>query len=99
MNILWDEAKNTVNISKHGIDFADAAPVFTSPMLVAVDNREDYGETRYVGIGMLYGRVVVIVYTEPEDTPDTIRVISLRRAAKHEQTRYERELKNQLGAG
>jgi uncharacterized protein len=91
----WDEEKNTINIEKHGFDFTDAHEVFQAPMLTALDTREDYGEDRWIGIGSLRGRVVVIVFTELE--ADTIRIISLRRAVKHERLRYEQTLKDQLG--
>jgi len=45
----WDEAKNTANIRKHGIDFADAIDIFNHPMLAILDEREDYGEERWIG--------------------------------------------------
>jgi uncharacterized DUF497 family protein len=45
MRIDWHEAKRDANLAKHGIDFADIAPVFASRMLVSVDTRQDYGET------------------------------------------------------
>ena len=97
MRFEWDEQKREANIAKHGLDFLDAPRIFTAPLLAALDEREDYGEDRWVGIGLLGGRVVVIVYVEPDE--DTIRVISLRKALAHEQRRYERYLKDELGAG
>ncbi|MCZ8057678.1 MULTISPECIES: BrnT family toxin [unclassified Microcystis] len=47
-------------------------------MVVELDERENYGEARFVAIGLLDGRVVVIVYTEPDN--QTIHIISLRKA-------------------
>ena len=44
MRLEWDERKNQANIQKHGLDFADAGKIFSMPMLVALDDREDYGE-------------------------------------------------------
>ncbi|WP_313929912.1 BrnT family toxin [Microcoleus sp. FACHB-SPT15] len=82
-------------MAKHGFNFADAPRIFDLPMLVALDEREDYGEDRWIGIGLLNGRVVVVVYTEPDD--ETIRIISLRKALSHERKRYEQYLKNRLG--
>ena len=67
------------------------------PMLVGPDDREDYGENRWIGIGLLRGRTVVVVYTEPED--DTVRIISLRKALNHERRDYEEELRDRLGTG
>ena len=95
MNFEWDERKNESNISKHGFDFADADRIFNLPMLVFFDDRQDYGEDRLVGIGLLDGRVVVVVYTEPDQ--ETIRIISLRKALSYERKRYEQYLKNRLG--
>ena len=97
MRCEWDERKNKINIRKHGLDFSDAWEIFTAPMLTAPDDREDYGEDRWIGIGMLRGRIVVIVFTERDE--DTIRVISLRKALRHERTKYEQTLRDQLGTG
>jgi len=66
MKFEWDERKNQSNLIKHGFDFAHAPGIFNSPMLVELDDREDYGEDRWIGIGLLSGRVVVVVYTELE---------------------------------
>ena len=43
MRFEWDDAKNQVNIRKHGLDFADAWEIFNMPMLIASDDRKDYG--------------------------------------------------------
>jgi uncharacterized protein len=94
MQFDWDERKNQSNLSKHGFDFADALRIFDLPMVVELDEREDYGEERCIGIGLLDGRVVV-VYSEPDE--NTIRIISLRKALSHERKRYEQYLKNRLG--
>ncbi len=85
----WDKKKNEINVQKHGFDFADAHEIFEGPMFVLPDQRKDYGEDRWVGIGSLKGQVVVITYTEHEDI---IRVISLRKALKHERKIYEKEI-------
>lgn len=95
MNFEWDERKNASNFAKHGFDFADAPGIFDFPMLVDLDVREAYGEDRWVGIGLLNGRIVVIVYTEPSE--QIIRIISLRKALSSERKRYEQYIKNRLG--
>jgi uncharacterized DUF497 family protein len=53
MQFEWDEAKNLENIRKHQIDFQDVYKVFDSPMLIEEDERFDYGEERWFGIGFL----------------------------------------------
>ena len=64
-------------------------------MLVDIDDREDYGEIRFVGFGFLKNLIVAIVFTELDE--QTIRVISLRRALKHEREYFENYIANELG--
>ena len=91
MKFEWDETKNKVNIRKHGLDFADAPEIFNGPMLIQLDTRHDYGEDRWVGIGFIQNRVVVVVYTE-RDNGETIRIVSLRKALKYERKRFEESI-------
>ena len=95
MQFVWDEKKRRENISKHGIDFRDAPEIFDGPMLVALDNLEDYGEDRFIGLGFIKEKVVVIAYSESEE--DTVRVISLRKANKNEREKFAEELAKRLG--
>jgi uncharacterized DUF497 family protein len=95
MKFEWDRQKNQSNIAKHQLDFADAYKVFKLPLRVSLDSRQDYGEERWIGVGLLDGRVVVIVFTEIDD--QTIRVISLRKALPYEQKSYEQYLRDELG--
>lgn len=83
----WDEGKNRENIRKHGIDLTDVVAVFDHPMLVCLDARRDYGEDRWIGVGLLRAMVAVVVYVEWTDE-DTIRIISARRATRHETREY-----------
>ncbi len=86
MQFEWDEEKNLENIRKHKIDFADVPGMFSSPMLINLDEREEYGETRWIGIGLLRNLVAVVVYTERGQY--TIRIISARKANRNERKRY-----------
>ena len=97
VNFEWDEEKRRTNISDRGLDFADAWEIFEGPILTALDEREDYGEDRWIGIGLLRGLVVVIVFTERSE--DRMRIISLRKALKHERIKYEQAIRNGLEAG
>lgn len=69
--------------------------VFDYPMLVSLDDREDYAEDRWIGIGLMDLRVVVIVFTETND--DMIRVVSFRKATNDERKRYEKAYKDEFG--
>ena len=77
----WDEKKRKLNLAKHGIDFADAPAIFDGPLVTVEDTRERYGEPRYIALGLLQDLVVSLVYTE---RGDEIRIISIRKALKHE---------------
>jgi hypothetical protein len=87
MQFEWDEAKNLENIRKHRIDFADVPDMFDGSMLVELDERTDYGEDRWIGIGFLRNGVAVVVWTERQG--DVIRIISARRANRYERQRFE----------
>ena len=80
MQFEWDERKRRINIKRRGIDFLDAPEIFQGPMLVSLDEKNDYGEDRYIGIGLLRNKAVVVVFTERH--PETIRIISVRKATK-----------------
>ena len=90
MKIEWDEEKNRANIGRHRIDFADVHPVFDGPMFVRLDTRRDYGEDRLIGIGFLHDAVVVVVFVEK--TGRTIRLISARKAERHEREKLEEQI-------
>lgn len=90
MQFEWDEAKNLENIRKHQIDFVDVPGIFDSAMLVELEERIDYGEERWVGIGFLRNGVAVVIWTERQD--DVIRIISARKANRYERKRFEQYL-------
>ena len=85
MEFVWDESKRRSNLQKHGLNFADAYWAFTDDAFVIVDDREDYGEDRYILLGLVYERIVVIAFTV---RGDVIRIISMRKANKREQKSY-----------
>ena len=92
MRFEWDEFKNALNIRKHGIDFIDVADIFNHPMLTFLDDGDNYGEPRWIALGRIHSLIGVVVYTERRG--DVIRIISARKATKHEVRRYERSLQN-----
>jgi hypothetical protein len=86
----WHDAKADANLQLHGVSFDLAMTVFSDPFAVErLDDREDYGEERFVIVGMAEGNVVLFVaYTEREER---IRIISARRATQYEQDDYFRQ--------
>jgi len=92
MRFEWDDAKNEINIRKHSIDFADVKNMFNHPMLTLLDDRDDYKEDCWIGIGWIQALVGVVVYTERHG--NVIRIISARKATKYEVLHYEQSIKN-----
>ncbi|UEM05531.1 BrnT family toxin [Skermanella rosea] len=85
MEFEWDPRKNESNLLKHLIDFDDARKIFLGPIQCAIDDRREYGETRYVAIGALDGVILTVVYTW---RGEICRIISARRADKDERSSY-----------
>lgn len=89
MRFTWDEAKRRSNLEKHGIDFADVPAMFEGDVFTIEDQRFDYGETRYMTLGLLKLRVIVVAHT---DDGEVMRIISARKATKHEEQKYFQEI-------
>ena len=91
MSYEWDERKRRANVKKHSIDFIDVPQVFDGDVVILPDERFDYGEPRFIAIGILKNLVVVVAYTERDEN---IRIISARKATKNEQIYYFQEIAN-----
>lgn len=86
MEVSFDPTKNAQNIELRGLSFERVAEFEFATAWILVDNRKDYGETRFRAFGFLGERLHALVFTE---TKVGIRVISFRKANKREETRYE----------
>lgn len=85
----WDDAKAESNIEKHGVSFEEACGVFRDPFAIELlDDRDDYGEDRYILIGMAAPGVLVVVYTVRDERN---RIISARRAEPNERRFYHEQ--------
>jgi len=83
----WDPYKARENRRKHGVDFTDAIAALEDPdRLETLDARYPYGEERTLTIGMASSRALFVVTTSREE--DLCRIISARRATRHEEDRY-----------
>lgn len=87
MKFEWHDAKAEANLQRHGVSFELATTVFKDCFAVErIDDRENYGEDRFVIIGMAEGGcLLLVVYVEREDR---VRLISARRATQLEQDDY-----------
>lgn len=82
----WDDGKAALNMARHGVTFAAARAVFTDAFALEWrDERVDYGEDRYIIIGLAAGRLLTVAYTL---RGDAIRIISARAAEPYERRRY-----------
>lgn len=85
----FDPKKNRANLAKHGIDFATAARIWDGFVFEREDTRRDYGETRFLSLGVVEERVVFVVYTWRAQKR---RLISARKANSDEQKIYRTAL-------
>jgi uncharacterized DUF497 family protein len=86
MEYCWDPDKADSNLSKHGIDFTDAAEALDDPYrLEDPDPYEDEERTRVLCLCKPW-TVLFVVAAEPEE--GVCRIISARRAERDEQERY-----------
>jgi uncharacterized DUF497 family protein len=85
----WDDDKAAANVAKHGVSFADARHVFADPHAFEFeDNRTDYGEERWIRVGMVGHRLLVVAVAYVE-RGHRFRIISAMPAPKPLRKRYE----------
>ena len=82
MKFEWDERKRRANLRKHGIDFVRVARYFDRLAVVGFDEREDYGEERWIAVGYLGNVLAVVVFTMPDE--EIVRLISARKVSRRE---------------
>lgn len=85
MDVEFDPAKRARTLRERGLDLARAGAIFEGFTLTFEDDREDYGEERYVTFGCMGRQVVACVWTMRGDNR---RIISLRKAEKDEREIY-----------
>ncbi len=86
MQFEWDTAKARANERKHAVSFEEAASIFRGVIIEWPDERQDYGEARFIALGIDSNGVVLnVVYTLRNET---IRIISAWKASKHERETY-----------
>ncbi len=85
MNFEWDDDKREANKAKHGVDFHAVEEFDWDSAVVRRDDRFEYGEARFVALGVIGPRLHVLAFTR---RASAIRVIGLRRANKREERAY-----------
>ena len=89
MLIEFDAVKRDKTLAERGLDFADAAQVFAGHQFTLKDERFDYNEARFITVGKLNNRMVVIVWTPRGNNR---RIISMRKCNEREQATYQNRL-------
>ena len=85
----WDASKARINLKKHAISFEEATSIFGDARAITIGAPILDGEERFVTVGFsTKGRLVVVAHT---DRNDRIRIISARKASRHERQQYEEE--------
>ena len=85
----WDDAKAASNLAKHDVSFEDARFVFDDDDWCELGTDTHSGETRFTNVGVVNG--VVLHVTTVETERGRTRIISARKAARHEQRIYENQ--------
>ena len=89
MKISYDPDKRAKTLAERGLDFDDAVRVFAGRTLTLPDERQDYGEIRYLTYGLLDDRMVAIVWTPRGETR---HIISMRKCNAREKTLFQAHL-------
>jgi uncharacterized protein len=94
MRITFDPAKRERTLRERNLDFRDAPRVFAGPRLTFEDPRFDYPEPRYITVGLLDRRMLILVWTPKEEIngEECRHMISMRKANGKEQARYLQRL-------
>lgn len=91
MKFEWDSEKDKTNRQKHNVNFFEACYVFSDKhMLSFYDEEHSDDEDRWITMGQsLSGRILVVIHTfRKSKDKESIRIISARKATKHEEKQY-----------
>lgn len=92
MQFEWDDTKATANLAKHGVAFDLASEVWDDPLHVIYPDRVEAGEQRWHAIGVVgHVALLLVVHSYPGETGSRVRIISARKATRHERKGYEQE--------
>jgi uncharacterized DUF497 family protein len=84
----WNETKNRSNKEKHGIDFESAITVFNDPLMLS--RVDEDGRWQTIGYSVGFILLLFVAHTFHEADEIVVRIISARRASKHERKHYEK---------
>jgi len=89
MRITFDQAKRDLTLKRRGLDFTRAGEVYAGLTATIVDDRFDYGETRFITAGHLDGCLIVVVWTQRGEAR---HIISMRHCHAKEEEIWRRRM-------
>ena len=91
LEFVWDPRKSEANFALRGFDFLFATQIFSGVTVERADDRRDYGEPRFVAIGVVDDICLTVVYTDRSKASGGIerRIISARLSNRRERMVYE----------
>ena len=89
MNLEFDQDKRDKTLKERELDFARAAEVFAGIHFTGQDTRVGYAEDRFITVGWLDARLIVLVWTPRGEVR---RIISMRKANDREKALYTSNL-------
>ena len=85
----WDENKNAINKTKHGIAFEEARSVFYDEEALVIDDIEhSEDEERFLILGLSAKANLLVVCHCLRESETVIRIISARKATSNERHQY-----------
>jgi len=84
----WDPRKAASNKRNHGITFEEAASCFADPFGLLLEDKAHPERAALIGVSQKV-RALFTVFVELAD--NSARIISARKATRHERRRYEEE--------
>lgn len=88
--IEYDEAKRQQTLIQRKLDMAEVNLVLAGPTLTFPDVRTNYGEERFLTVGYLRARMVIICWTP---RGGAYRIISMRKTNERETKTYRASLR------
>jgi uncharacterized DUF497 family protein len=82
----WDERKRLEVLSERGVDVLYAALIFEGDVLTRIDDRRNYGETRFISLGMVDDECFVVVHTE---RTGVMRLITAWKGGRDDRSEYQ----------
>ena len=93
LSFSWDERKNKENQRKHGVSFIEAKTVFYDEHARLLhDPEHSKEEDRFILLGFSASLRMLVVCHCYREEHGVIRLISARKATKHERKKYQENL-------